>query len=258
MSTADGDPTSSTSTRTMPDGTASLIAVAGFSFALLGFVTMAGIAVALGVSPPNEFWLLGTSIAGVLTGILVPPTKAKQIEQDQRAAIAQLPPQEQIAQLNALAANAAPAGAPAAPVNPGPAANPEAVANPQAMPNPVPAAAGGPGKTGWEVLDKWIRDGAAATPARPEHPAPPENQAPPESQANAPNPAPPRSLVDRITPSDWRLAILGGLFVVSGGIGLWFLNAPYQGSTQLFAVAGASGATALGILVPSPKLKSSG
>jgi hypothetical protein len=60
-----------------------------------------------------------------------------------------------------------------------------------------------------------------------------------------------------ITPSDWRLAILGGLFVVCGGVGLWFLNAPYEGSTQLFAVAGASGATAPGILVPIPKLKSS-
>jgi hypothetical protein len=172
----------------MPDGTSSLIAVFGFSLALLGFVTMAGIPVALGVSPPNEFWLLGTSIAGVLTGILVPPTRAKQDEQDRRAAIAQLPPQEQLVHLDAPAANAAPAA------------------------NPAPAA----------------------------------------------NAAPARTALSSITPSDWRLTILGGLFVVCGGIGLWFLNAPYEGSTQLFAVAGATGATALGILVPSPKLKSSG
>jgi hypothetical protein len=176
MSSAKGGPGASASARAMPDGTASLIAVAGFSLALVGFVTMAGIAVALGVSPPNEFWLLGTSIAGVLTGILVPPTKAKQEEQARQAAIAQLAPQRALLELDAPAAN----------------------------------------------------------------------------------PAPARTGLSRITPSDWRLAILGGLFVVCGGVGLWFLNAPYEGSTQLFAVAGASGATALGILVPSPKLRSSG
>lgn len=160
----------------MPDGVASLIAVAGFGLALLGFVTMAGIAVALGVTPPNEFWLLGTSIAGVLTGILVPPTKAKQEEQVRQAAqaalLAKLEPDQVLEQL----------------------------ASPTAKP------------------------------------------------------APARTWLSRITPSDWRLGILGGLFVVCGGLGLWFLNAPYQGSTQLFAVAGATGATALGILVPSPKL----
>ncbi len=194
MSAANGDPGAAGTPRTMPDGIASLIAVTGFSLALLGFVTMAGIAVALGVTPPNEFWLLGTSIAGVLTGILVPPTKAKQQEQALQAAIDQLPPHERVAQLTAQAGNAAPAAEPAPPTNPTPAANP----------------------------------------------------------------APPRPFVDRITPSDWRLAILGGLFVVSGGVGLWFLNVPYQGSTQLFAIAGASGATALGILVPSPKITSTG
>jgi Na+-translocating ferredoxin:NAD+ oxidoreductase RnfG subunit len=159
---------------------ASLIAVAGFSLALLGFVTMAGIAVALGVSPPNEFWLLGTSIAGVLTGILIPPTKAKQDEQTNQAAhaaaLAMLPPEKALEQLTLAAAT------------------------------PAPAA---------QSLSSLVR-------------------------------------------SDWRLAILGTLFVVSGGVGLWFLNAPYQGSTQLFAVAGATGATALGILVPSPKLKPPG
>ena len=79
--------------RTVPDAAAYLIAVAGFALALLGFVTMAGIAVALGVTPPNEFWLLGTSIAGVLTGILVPPTKAKQEQQVRQAALARLAPQ---------------------------------------------------------------------------------------------------------------------------------------------------------------------
>jgi hypothetical protein len=182
MSTPNGEPGAARSARAMPDGTASLIAVAGFSLALLGFVTMAGIAVALGVSPPNEFWLLGTSIAGVLTGILVPPTKAKQDEQARQAAIAHLAPRDQLVQLTA------------------PAAKP----------------------------------------------------------ASAASPTPARTALSSITPSDWRLAILGGLFVVCGCLGLWFLNAPYEGSTRLFAAAGASGATARGILVPSPKLKSSG
>jgi len=209
----------------MPDGGASLIAVAGFGLALLGFVTMAGIAVALGVSPPNEFWLLGTSIAGVLTGILVPPTKAKQEEQAIQAAqaafLATLEPQERLKQLTAKAGN------------------------------PAPAAAGPSGKTGWEPVDKWFVGAAGAASARAGEAAPPAQIAPPP-------PPQKQQWLSRITPSDWRLAILGGLFVVAGGVGLWFLNAPYQGSTQLFAVAGVSGATALGILVPPPKPKSSG
>lgn len=180
MSTANSETGVSASARAMPDGVASLIAVAGFSLALLGFVTMAGIAVALGVTPPSEFWLLGTSIAGVLTGILVPPTKAKQDERARQAAqaalLAQLAPEDQLKHLTAEAAPSAPAG----------------------------------------------------------------------------------KGLSSLAPSDWRLAILGSLFVACGGLGLWFLNAPYEGSTQLFAVAGATGATALGILVPSPKLKPAG
>jgi hypothetical protein len=82
--------------------------------------------------------------------------------------------------------------------------------------------------------------------------------APAANPAPAASPTPARTALSSIASSDWRLAILGGLFVVCGGLGLWFLNAPYEGSTQPFAVAGASGATALGILVPDPKLKSSG
>lgn len=180
MSTANSETGVSAYARATPDGVASLIAVVGFSLALLGFVTMAGIAVALGVTPPSEFWLLGTSIAGVLTGILVPPTKAKQDEQARQAAqaavLAKLAPEKALEQLTSTTAT------------------------------PAPAA---------QSLASLVR-------------------------------------------SDWRLVILGSLFVVCGGVGLWFLNAPYQGSTQLFAVAGAAGATALGILVPSPKLKPAG
>ena len=66
------------------------IAVGAFGLALLGFVTMAGIAVALGAQVPDKFWILGTTIAGVLTGILVPPTPAQQDAQARQEAQAPL------------------------------------------------------------------------------------------------------------------------------------------------------------------------
>lgn len=54
------------------------IAVGAFGLALLGFVTAGGIAVGRSAQIPDKFWILGTTTVGVLTGILVPPTRVQQ------------------------------------------------------------------------------------------------------------------------------------------------------------------------------------
>jgi hypothetical protein len=155
------------------------IAVGAFGLALLGFVTMAGIAVALGAQVPDKFWILGTTIAGVLTGILVPPTQAQQDAQARQEA--QAPLKARAAQGDAHAIGL-------------------------------------------------LRD------AKPDET---------HTQTN--------KYVAWAQRQDWRLIVLGALFVVCGVAGLVLANTAHQGATQLFAVAGTTGAAALGILVPSPK-----
>jgi hypothetical protein len=164
------------------------IAVAAFGLALLGFVTMAGIAVALGAQIPDKFWILGTTIAGVLTGILVPPTQAQLDAQAKQEAQAPLKSQAAKGDAQAMAQLKA-------------SAEHEAAAKQAA-------------KSAQGAFWAWAQR------------------------------------------QDWRLIVLGALFVVCGIAGLVLANTGDQGATQLFAVAGTTGAAALGILVPSPKTKS--
>jgi hypothetical protein len=163
------------------------IAVGAFGLALLGFVTMAGIAVALGAQVPDKFWILGTTIAGVLTGILVPPTQAQQDAQAKQEAQAPLKAQAATGDTHAMALLTA-------------SAQHEAATKQAAV-------------STHGTLWAWAQR------------------------------------------QDWRLIVLGALFVVCGVAGLVLANTGQQGATQLFAVAGTTGAAALGILVPSPKTK---
>jgi hypothetical protein len=144
------------------------MAVGAFGLALLAFVIVAGIAVAVGAQIPDKFWVLGTSIAGILAGILVPPTEGQKDAQEARAQI----------RARAVASDDPAAGL-------------------------ATAQAGDTSPFSHGV--------------------------------------------------DWRLVVLGVLFAGCGIVGLVLENTGHQGATQLFAVAGATGAAALGILIPSPK-----
>ena len=143
--------------------------------------------VALGAQIPDKFWILGTTIAGVLTGILVPPTQAQLDAQAKQEAQAPLKAQAATGDADAMAQLKA-------------SAQQEADAKQAA-------------KSAHGAFWVWAQR------------------------------------------QDWRLIVLGALFVVCGVAGLVLANTAQQGATQLFAVAGTAGAAALGILVPSPKTK---
>jgi hypothetical protein len=150
------------------DAMAYRLTVAGLSLALLAFIVVSGIAVSVGATVPDKFWLLGASIAGVLTGILLPSPTA--------------PPKPAGDAAKAAATTAAPTVK-------------------GAVPNPPTATAKG---------GAWAQ-------------------------------------------TNLRVVVLGAIFAVCGVAGLVLENTGAQGATQLFAVASAAGATALGILAPSPK-----
>ncbi len=159
------------------DPTAYRIAIASFGLALVAFVIMAGLAVVGNVTIPDKFWVLGTSIAAVLMGILAPPTQAKQADRARK-------------DLQARAD----------------------LGDPRAAAALEKQEARTTQRTGTKFWAWVLRH--------------------------------------------WPLIILGAVFVVCGGLGLWFSNANYTGAAQLFAAASAAAAAFLGYIVPSPKSKS--
>jgi hypothetical protein len=195
------------------------LAVAGLGIALFAFVVGAGVAVSLGVDVPDKFWLLGTSLAGILSGLLVPPPTqtggapgpaALRAQQD--ALQAQKQARAHLESMTAPAA-AAPAGGPA------PAAAPAGPTHLEASKQALDAAIASLGKAidAQPSLTSAVRRAVAWASA------------------------------------NFRFVVLSTLFVVCGVAALVLDNTGTRGATQLYAVAAAAGATLLGLLAPNPR-----
>jgi hypothetical protein len=207
------------------------LAVAGLGLALFAFVVGAGVAVSLGVDVPDKFWLLGTSLAGILAGLLVPPPTATggapagaavlRAQQDALEA-------QQQARIHLESVTAAAALAPA-PAGATPAGGPQPAAV-QVDPSRLDASK--------RALDTAIANLGKAIDAQP-YLTIGVRRAVAWASAN------------------FRFVVLGSLFAVCGIAALVLDNLGTRGATQLYAVAAAAGATLLGLLAPNPRAEES-